>query len=341
METRKVQIIGGSTYIVSLPKKWAVENKLKHGGTMFISKQLDGTLVLRPERMKGLEKKQAKLKKIDTAVPAHLLRELIGMYISGYELIELTTVKRISPELRETIREFTRIVMGPEIIEESLKKIVLQDFIDLSDLSLRKSVRRMYLIARSMHSDAFTAISEHNTDLANDITSRDAEVDRFFWLISKQFNLILGGKEHASKPEMIIENNLDYFLVARIMERIADHAGKISQNIINLGKKKLSRGIVHSLEVISNHYLGMLEMAIEAFFKAKAEEANSAIDQTNKLEQLCDEALKDILKLDSNIAIALAFIIESMRRTGMYATDISEIAINHIVSKSSDVPEGQ
>ena len=334
LETRKVQVIGGSTFTVSLPKKWAVEQKLKHGDNMYLWPQLDGSMVLRTEGSREAEPGRLRKFKIDSFEPEHLLRELIGSYISGFELIELSAVKRISPELREIIREFIRITIGPEIIDESLNKIVLQDFIDPSELSLKKGVRRMYLIAKSMHTDALTAFKERNTELANDIISRDAEVDRFFWLISKQFNLVLTGRELRIESGMRLEDSMDYYLVARIIERIADHAGKISENIIHLGKNKIPAGNVRRLNDIHKHYLDMLEMATLAFFNSRSDEANKAIDRTMELHHVCDSSLSETLDLDSSIAISVAYIIESMRRTGMYATDISEIAINHIVSKS-------
>lgn len=335
LESRKVQVIGGSTFTVSLPKKWAVDRKLKHGDNMLLAPQFDGSIILKPEKMKDDEPRRIRKFRIDAIAPDHLLRELIGTYISGFELIELSTVKRINPQLREIIREFTRITIGPEIIDESLNKIILQDFIDPSELSLNKGVRRMYLIAKSMHTDAFTALKERNKELANDIISRDAEVDRFFWLISKQFNLILNGKQLQVEPGMRLEDSMDYFLVARIIERIADHAGKISENIVNLDKKKVPPAIIRRLNEINEHYLDMLERAIVAFFNSKSDEANNAIDKTPTLHHVCDSSLTETLKLDSSIAISIAYIIESMRRTGMYATDISEIAINHIVSKSA------
>jgi SpoVT / AbrB like domain. len=34
METRKIQKTGGSTYIISLPKQWMVENNLKNGNVV-------------------------------------------------------------------------------------------------------------------------------------------------------------------------------------------------------------------------------------------------------------------------------------------------------------------
>ena len=49
METRKVQITGGNTYIVSLPKKWVKAAGIKSGDSLRIIPQRDGTLVIEPE----------------------------------------------------------------------------------------------------------------------------------------------------------------------------------------------------------------------------------------------------------------------------------------------------
>ncbi len=42
MEMRKVQVTGGSTYIVSLPKRWATEVGVKPNDTVGIVPQVTG-----------------------------------------------------------------------------------------------------------------------------------------------------------------------------------------------------------------------------------------------------------------------------------------------------------
>ena len=44
-----------------------------------------------------------------------LLRELIGCYVTGYDVIELRTKEKVSSEIRKVIQEFTRRTIGPEI----------------------------------------------------------------------------------------------------------------------------------------------------------------------------------------------------------------------------------
>jgi phosphate uptake regulator len=43
-EQRKLQITGGSTYILSLPKEWITRNQLKKGSAMILREQDDGSL---------------------------------------------------------------------------------------------------------------------------------------------------------------------------------------------------------------------------------------------------------------------------------------------------------
>ena len=48
MESRKLQKTGGSTLIVSLPKKWIKKNSLKTGSEVRLIIQPDGTMTIDP-----------------------------------------------------------------------------------------------------------------------------------------------------------------------------------------------------------------------------------------------------------------------------------------------------
>ena len=49
METRKVQLSGGTTYTVSLPKSWAQEHGIDAGSTLSLYPNRDGSLLIEPE----------------------------------------------------------------------------------------------------------------------------------------------------------------------------------------------------------------------------------------------------------------------------------------------------
>ena len=48
MESRKLQKTGGSTLIVSLPKKWTKEHKLDSGSEVRLLQQPNGTMTIDP-----------------------------------------------------------------------------------------------------------------------------------------------------------------------------------------------------------------------------------------------------------------------------------------------------
>ena len=329
METRKVQITGGNTYIISLPKKWVHEMDIKSGDPLKMIPQRDGTLVVEPDRT---EKKEVHEKTftVDGDKPDHLLRKLIGAYISGYSVINLNSKERFDPKLRKTVREFSRIVIGPEIIEESMKNVVIQDFIDPSELSMAKGTKRMYLITKGMHHDALTALEEKDADLALDVESRDAEVDRLYYLISKQFSTLLRNPRPGTSVGSLIESHY-YLLLAKLIERIADHACKMAVNITRI-EEMVDVDLVHELSRLSAVSIGIIDAGMKGLDNKDVNEANKGIEIMDELKSSCDDLFQNVKTMKSDLAVSLAYIIESILRTGFYGVNVCETAINYLIS---------
>ena len=47
VEGRKLQLTGGSTYVVSLPKHWVVDAGLKAGDTVFLETEPEGSVSMK------------------------------------------------------------------------------------------------------------------------------------------------------------------------------------------------------------------------------------------------------------------------------------------------------
>ncbi len=329
-ESRKVQITGGSTYIVSLPKDWVKQKDIDAGDSLILSPQKDGSIVVNLERE---YEKEANVKEMDITEKDQdsLIRELIGTYMAGYSKIDLKAKGSIKPELRRAIMEFTRMVIGPEVIEESERRIILKDLIDPSEFSQKKGLRRMYLIVKKMHTDAIEAFKENDRNLAQDIIQRDKDVDRLFWMITKHYNMVLSNPRLIESLEITSERSLSYMLVSRAMERIGDHAVRIAENVIELQND--FNGPLKS-EIIEESELAMeiLERSADAFFDEDLSGANGAIDMRGELQEKNDELMGKIKEEKKENVTPLSYIIESIHRTGSYATDISEIGINYMMS---------
>ncbi len=327
-ETRKIQRTGGSTYTVSVPKQWVKDANLKQGDAVGVEVRPDGTLCLFSSGTSEPKKLLKKMEVGDETDPEALLRELIGCYMTGYDMIELRSRKRMAPAVKKAIHEFTRRAIGPEIIEEGSELVVIQDVADHTDLAMKKIVRRMHLMARNMLTEAFQAVKALDASLASDIIDRDDEVDRLYWFVEKQHAMISRNPLFAAKLKTdLIESNA-VIAVSKALERIADHASRIAHATEVLQSSRVPEALLSRLEELASDGTTMLDCSVESFFRKDSTAANGCIEAANSLRKKVADFLEDAMKQKGKVAVGLSFIAESIDRVGGYSSDIAEIAIN-------------
>lgn len=327
-ETRKIQKTGGSTYVVSLPKKWIQTSGLKKGDQVTLSVTGDGTLTVDPHIPRESQKLAKVIEVTQATDPKTLLRQLVGSYVTGYDIIEVRTKGRIPPELRRTIQDFVRRVIGPEVVEEASNLVVLQDVADHSDLDMKKIVRRMHLMSRNMLEESVKAVKDLDDEMASGIISRDDEVDRLHWFVEKQHAMIRRNIAFAAKMKTTWLESDSMLLASKALERIADHATRIARSVGLLGDSRVDSDTMRALEQLGEEAVSILDRSVEALFKRDSPLANSCIERTSALMEKADAFLDETMKKRGRVAVGLAFVIESIQRTGGYSSDIAEIAIN-------------
>lgn len=331
MEIRRVQITGGSSYVITLPKEWIKLSNIKKNDPLGLLRQSDGTLLITP---KMVEKEDQKIKVFDISDktrPDYLLRQLVGAYIAGYNSIKIQSSDRILSKTRASVRKFTQTTIGQEVIEETDSSIVIRDLLKPAEMPFNSTIKRMHLIIKGMHEDAMSALQTSNKKIAEDVVTRDNEVDRLHWLVARQHNIILQNMSLAEKLGMTIGMTSTYFLISRILERMGDHAVRIAQNIINLVDSNLDKRIINKIQSASDLAINIVNRSIGAFLRKDIRASNKNIELARKLVTQCEEINELALKQKGTIAISIGYIVESIRRIGEYAEDISETAINYLV----------
>ncbi|WP_332899727.1 PhoU domain-containing protein [Haladaptatus sp. CMSO5] len=324
METRKVQITGGSTFTVSLPKTWATDNGIKAGSEVAFFKE-DDSLVLTPNDesthvegtldivgLKGDE----------------LMRAIVTMYVSGFDIITLET-SRVTAEQRRAIRKATQGLVGLEVIEETSDRVVLQDLLDSAELSVLNAITRMRLVALSMLKDAVTALADNDDDLARDVMERDDDVDRLWFMISRVFRSALRNPTAATEVGLPRETTFDYHSSARQLERIADHATKIASITLELGA--IPDEATTAIEELYTDAATIVEMAMDALLEDDPEratrlanDASEKIAGIDKQTRNVDNLIRD---LNPHRAQLLGLIVDSLSRSADYGGNIAETAL--------------
>ncbi len=337
-ETRKIQYTGGSSYIVSLPKRWIQDLRLKQGDHVVIARQGHSILQITPASKKiSKDQREARIEVTKDNTPYFLARKLISLYFLGFNIIHISQKDsgRLSSEQRQVMKDVVRrVLMGTEIIADSATSITVQVLINLLDLSVDAAFKRMLLIAKSMHRDAILSLRENNIELAKEILKSDDEVDRFSFYIVRQLNIAIKN-EHLLK-EIGLEdsrNCLGYRIIAKSTERIADHAAIIAKDIIEM-ETPLNKDIIEKIAEMSNFALEVLDEACLSIFKRDYDSADFAIEKSRRIDTLEKGIIQVASKLtDISIIYRIKIITENIRRVAEYASDIAEIVLNMTVQQ--------
>ncbi len=325
METRKVQVTGGSTYTVSLPKEWATDNAVEAGSVVEFHSEAD-LLLVTPHSDDG--RTEGRMDVTGLTTDHELTRAVMTMYVSGFDVIILET-DRMTADQRRAIRDASQRLVGLEVIEERPNAMVLQDLLDSSELSIKNAVTRMRLVSLTMLEDAVEAFVTDDDALADDVIERDDDVDRLWYLTSRVLRQVLRNPTAAAEIGFARETCFDLQSTARQFERIADHATKIAELARETGE--IPAETVASLRELREAAAQVPETAMDGVLADDpdravelAAEARAQIGTVTERTRALDAEIHDY---DPQLAQTLGLVADSLSRTADYGGNIAESAL--------------
>jgi phosphate uptake regulator len=329
VEKRKVQVTGGSTYIVSLPVKWIREQGIKQGDELFFTRKQNKSLLITAKHKSKNTLCKGKIDIYSHDRPVDVLRQIISYYLVGYDVLELIFKDGYNTENRELIKDSVRKrLIALEVMEETGKRIVFQNLLNYQQLPLGISMSNILRIVQSMQKDAKKTLTELNKNLAKDIIQRDTEVDRMYLLVVRQLKAALKDQELAK--EMGISNVgecLGYRLVIKNVERIADHSESIARYSLNI--TAMSPEMIDHLRTVFELNEQLFKNIIECLNSKDRMTINSIINDSQKSADAVgkiDEMIFNNPQLSGRIY--LHSISESLKRIAGYSADIAEVMLN-------------
>lgn len=226
-ETRKLQQTGGSSFIVSLPKPWVVQNGLGPKDQVKIEWRPNGSLRIIAEEASVRRRSEIEID-LDNTNDSFLLEYLIGAYLSGAQLIRLRTKTHVDKDVRKILRRFIQTTRGVEIISESEKTIELITMLNPQDMPLLSSINRMYLLISSSMRDVSDALIRNEILDIEDATEKEKEVDALRLLLERQTGQILVSASMSNTFGTDRWEAAELTNIVRSMERMGDHAYSIA-----------------------------------------------------------------------------------------------------------------
>jgi len=322
MDTRKVQRTGKSTFIVSLPKSWATKNGISAGSIIYINQGDNGALTLSTDRT---ERDLRAHLDIGDKMGEHLIRDIIGCYVGGYRTIEVTS-GHMSSLQKKDLHQIVNKLIGPEILEETINKVVIQDLLSSEELQSERALKRIKTVVKSMISDSFASLLSKNEELAMDVIQRDNDVDRLNLLISRQFTEIL--RSGSVKQETVNPiTAFNYMQAASNLERIADHSHHIAE-IASQKNYNLPEDLKEELMRMETLLCGFIDDSISYLLQTNSNKANELIDRIREIQMHASGIAKSPGSKDRSEMLVRLVLASSLERMLDYIMNIGELTIN-------------
>lgn len=281
MEFRKLISFGKSSFVVSLPKRWVLQQKLKKGDLVYFDEQ-ESNLLLRAQQSQETEIEKTLVIPVDKKELKQIKREIIAAYINNTKT--LTLVGEEVKEKTKDLQSMIQSLIALEIMEQTPKKIVAKDFLNLNDVSTKTIVRKIDVIIRSMFEDCQNMFKEDNCDSIN---ARDHDVNKLIFLL---FRIIKYGLENYSylvKRLNVQSVDLLYlWWLAFELESIGDDLKRMARS---MQKIELTAVQQHEYEDIVMEIKKTYYRIMKAYYEMDPEAIHSSINEREKWLEKCDE----------------------------------------------------
>lgn len=324
-ENRRIQLTGGSTYIISLPKRWVLNNKLGKGDQVILvydGKRMVVTPIMKDEAL------EIKMNVDGNEDIKSVTRQIISYYLAGYDVIKVF-FKELNEDLRVAIKKVIRKKMiGFEVTDESSDFIEIRSLMRHGELSLSSAINRLFELVNLILNNVISILRDFNKRDAKNIIIQDDDVDRLYLYtvrtIRHRISYPILEDETIEPYQYVILN-----MIVKALERIADHVVRIAYIVKEINVKppdKVLEGILSLLWIASEIFLS----AKNAFINRDIKLANAVINNVKRVV-LHENKLVNILERSRpsvHTAILCRIMIESIRRISEYAADIGEMTVD-------------
>ena len=261
MEVRRIQRLGSSSLVVTLPKEWARRLGLKPGSQVILIDEGNSIRIMpmNHELPKGVYIDLSKLEpEIAVSLP-------YCVYISGYDA---ATAKLPSRELLVTeIKRKARVFMGMEVFDAGDGEVKLEVLIDINKIEFNRLFKNMSITMANVIKALKRALQEGKESVVEELRFLQEDFLRTLYLALRYLSsaTLRATKGNASRSGLYVAMAANYTgLVVDLLRDIIILSNKL--NIVNLGEEE-RKGIIQILDALER--AGSLELRLIANPSAK------------------------------------------------------------------------
>lgn len=306
MYIRKLVKAGPSSHTVSLPKGWLEKHKLSKGSTVYINEG-DTDLRISTDLQEKPESREKTIE-VDKKDLSTIGREIASAYINNYSSIVLIgdSLHDNAKEIRRLLRDYVAL----EITEQTSKRLVAHDLLNLKEISVDKTLRRMDMVLRSMLQDSITSLDGKN--LYDSIALRDYDMNRMYFLL---YRLLKGSMNNPAMAQHLQLSNDSVFSQWQLVTNLENLADAVKNGCKACQKIKTAEvsGVKDVYSAVEKLYLDVMKAQFtndKALADSVAQNREGVVSKASKLLAMnktptiaeLSENFKSMATLITNIA---------------------------------------
>ncbi|MFV8569767.1 phosphate signaling complex protein PhoU [Marinobacter sp. SBS5] len=193
-------------------------------------------------------------------------------------------------------------------------------------------------LVESQVEQAIEALTNNDSQLAEDVRQNDKKVDRMEMDLDEEAILVIARRQPAARDLRLV---ISVIKMVADLERVGDEAKKIAKMAITLSEEgQAPRGYVE-IRHIGQHVLSMLHDALDAFARLDSDQALRVMKEDKQVDeeyQAAARALLTFMMEDArNISrcMMVMWVLRALERIGDHACNIAEHVI--FMAKGEDV----
>ncbi|WP_247731267.1 AbrB/MazE/SpoVT family DNA-binding domain-containing protein [Halovivax limisalsi] len=255
---RTVQLAGNSTFVVSLPKEWALEQGIERGTPIQLYPH-DDRLVLAAE---PLDPPSRSIRIDAVSMDASLVpARVTDAYAAGCDRITVVDSTGLDAAIRRDVTALVGELIGLEIQRETETELVAADVLDAADVSLAQTVSQIRHRTNAAYDAAIEAVVDDDADLATRATERVDDVDRLVGFVRRGFRRGLADVTELARVDADRTDAFDHYRTAQRLSRL----GEVSDRIATVADRQSAApdpSVGPAVEAADEAVRGLLEPAL-------------------------------------------------------------------------------
>jgi phosphate uptake regulator len=223
-QQRKLIKWGSSeTLILSLPRKWVIQNNLTADQVVNLQVNQDGTLTIIPLDLRpDVDELQTEIKIKDIDDMENIRLRLLTKFLDGWDIIRIKSVEEFHPDIRRKLEHILEPMMGLEIMGINPKEILIKNVMSVESSNVYNLVKMISDLVIELNGILLNRLNNKDADKKNDGDIEWENIKKYHYRVIREHRKTLLHPIALIKMNLTLQDIVDFFSYISSIHKIGE-----------------------------------------------------------------------------------------------------------------------